>query len=366
MKPRTKKVLIVGVISTLSLCLLELLLRLLGYIPGSYINQHNLSDFTFEKLDTARFIPILDVKEEGILHHYPISDTSGISYILQQQIPTVMWPQNELGFRNMWHLADTAKKERIMLLGDSFTWGFDAHPADSSFANRLQQAHPDAAIFNMAIAGTDLATYTYLAEKWIPVLKPQTCVVNFFVNDFIYYDKKPIPYLNQDVFALSSGVFFATNADSYTKDSVEVFASPEEARKYMTQKFFFEPKNGIEHLMAKTALGTLLAKIFVKPQPVKTVKFKRNPNSNENCLARLQKVCVANNVKLILSFIPDNMHPDNTEAAEAQIKKGFPQHYKLFNVPKNLTLQDYNGKPKWHFNNQGHLKYFQHINALIN
>jgi hypothetical protein len=55
-------------------------------------------------------------------------------------------------------------------LGDSFTWGASAEPISKCFVDLVGNA--GYLIFNTGIPGTKPNQYTYIAEKYIPILKP--------------------------------------------------------------------------------------------------------------------------------------------------------------------------------------------------
>ena len=74
-------------------------------------------------------------------------------------------------------------KTRVLLLGDSFTFGMSAD-LSQSFAERLDADFPQAAIWNTGIPGGGTHQALAAFNVYAPTLQPQLTILAFYVNDF--------------------------------------------------------------------------------------------------------------------------------------------------------------------------------------
>ena len=73
--------------------------------------------------------------------------------------------------------------KRVLMLGDSFTFGMSAD-SGQSFVETIEKSDPEAVYWNAAIpgAGTEHALASF--EVYAPILQPQITILGFFMNDF--------------------------------------------------------------------------------------------------------------------------------------------------------------------------------------
>ena len=93
---------------------------------------------------------------------------------------TVALQHNSLGIRER-ELSEIAP-DRILFLGDSFTWGFDAE-VDERFTNLLQKDLPQYGMVNAGVAGYGTDQQFLLMERLWPKVSPKVVVVTFCVNN---------------------------------------------------------------------------------------------------------------------------------------------------------------------------------------
>ena len=90
---------------------------------------------------------------------------------------------NSAGLRAREYSVARTGKKRMLVLGDSFAWGFGVEQRDR-FSEVLEAAHPEWEIINAAVSGygTD-QEFLYLRERGIAV-KPDVVLLLFCWNDF--------------------------------------------------------------------------------------------------------------------------------------------------------------------------------------
>ena len=100
-------------------------------------------------------------------------------------------PINDEGFRSIRFSSQDSNKEKILLVGDSFVWGMSAEPIFKSFGDNLLANNY--AVYNAGISGVDPAQYLQIVKKYLPELKPDFVLVNFFWgNDFMPFKRETV------------------------------------------------------------------------------------------------------------------------------------------------------------------------------
>jgi hypothetical protein len=93
---------------------------------------------------------------------------------------TVALQHNRLGIRE--RELDDIPPDRILFLGDSFTWGYDAE-VDERFTNLLQKELPQYGMVNAGVAGYGTDQQFLLMERLWDKVKPKAVVVTFCVDN---------------------------------------------------------------------------------------------------------------------------------------------------------------------------------------
>ena len=79
--------------------------------------------------------------------------------------------------------VDYETSYRILLLGDSFTWGMRAD-LGASYAETLSAELPGSVIWNTGIPGTGTNQAQMVFDVYAPLLQPQLTILGFVKNDF--------------------------------------------------------------------------------------------------------------------------------------------------------------------------------------
>lgn len=262
-------------------------------------------------------------------------------------------PINEDGFFSIPFKEYNSKQLKILLIGDSFTWGHTTSNKALSFANELLAA--GYVVYNTGISGTDPAQYEAVAEKYIPLLKPDIVVVNFFMgNDISYWQRLVTPY---------QPVFYPTNAGNLMAfQQGNCFRTPHEAYENALKNLTVPQDKWIRKLASKTNVGTLLWCVWYKlgmtTLPHYDVVSKKLKPSCNNEIGTIQGLCQQYDARFELMVIPDykydivkvDEHPYLFEKID----------YRYSNVPKLLyNMED------GHFNDKGHRLYAEQLIEII-
>lgn len=272
-------------------------------------------------------------------------------------------PVNPDGFRSISFQKQYGKRKKILLLGDSFTWGHSSQNLTSSFADILLSE--GYAVYNTGVSGADPAQYLAIAEKYIRQLKPDYVVVNFFMgNDIMYFKRDVLPY---------HPYHFATNAGNMLAcpDGV-YFDSPKDGYDFIVAHYAIPPESWFNKFCSLTAVTTLGWKVLAKFNIVSThcnayknywqkVSLLRTikPYSNVQ-VNNIKSLAEQHGAKFILLAISD------LQFGRLKKPEDFPGLFdsiEYYSPP--VQPEDYKASDG-HYNEEGHRKHAEFIRQLVN
>lgn len=391
------------VVGLLTVLLAEGVLRLFGWVPGQF--QYNkwveiVDDLQMQegfiadengilKVDTAVFFKAKSLFEQEddeyqilqkqlvgdidalVKDHYFLDWSQSTSSKFSERIGEIshslvktqfdsllsfyqLNPVNSDGFYSIPFVSENYGKPKILLLGDSFTWGHSTSHKSGSFSNTLLAR--DYVVYNTGISGTDVAQYKKIVEVYLDRIKPDLVILNFFIgNDVTYFKRTPL-----------SGVplMYHTNAGNIN--------SFQDGVQQTTMKAAYD--NVLTHLripqttmlnkcLSKTIFGTLIWRLLERRGIVRRDYFEASDKHETlYCnveIREIQKYCEERNVRFLLSVIPDLKDGVLTGASSVD---------SLFNqIPYSepeMAVEMYN-QDDGHFNDAGHLEYANYLEKLI-
>lgn len=346
--PINKKYILVQALIVLILfALAELYVRHKGYTPGDL--RPNWSNF--KPVDSL------------IVHNDFIVDSNGILVANVNHFKAMGWAINSNGFRAAEFNSLDTVKNKLMLIGDSFTWGLSANPIDSCFANLLENK-VRGTVINTGIPIADPAQYEAIAKKYIPVLKPEKVAVMFYLgNDIMPVPRPVIP---------NKPFYYYTNAGAMMADDGNIHLnSAQEAYNYYTkQKFFLiHPSNFFEKIIAKSAfLSRIYSLKYRWEEKMKAENAIAEMAVTQKYLYSIVDICTKNNCALKIILIPEIKEANNDIAFFAKRYKGFFNDSLLSKytfIPQGNEANNYVPYPNGHLNNAGHAFYAKEIAKQI-
>lgn len=347
----------------------EWLMRQVGYKPGVFLSNQEIKAYWYEY-------------DGGKMQQYEFfkPDSFGLFKVNQNLVkieknPPVNYAQiinglkhtsfNSDGFRGREFGNTEDERKKIFFLGDSYTFGFDAEPFDSSYVNVLEDINKKYMTFNGGVPGSNLASYAVVAEKYIPKVKPDLVVVCITKDDNVPYNQVLKPYTNSDLFLTSKGILFTVNP-TYSDDSVQVFEEAEDAYQNLMVCFtskYLEP-SWLKWIVDQSTLVTLITgKLFYKPNLslLKHNLILPKQDISRQCVNRILRVAEAYNAKVIFTIIPKTFDK-STEMRD--VRKVIGDSVSLF-FPSGISKEDFGPYHKAHFNNNGHRFYANFLNQTI-
>jgi hypothetical protein len=276
----------------------------------------------------------------------------------------VIRPINHQGFRSIEFKRISTSAKKVLLLGDSFTWGHTTNNKSEAFADILLAR--GYAVYNAGITGADSAQYLALAKTLIPELKPDVVIVNFFLgNDVSYFKRELIPGLP---------IFFCTNAGNlYSFNDGINFQNKESAYEFILRNYSIPKENNtFNKIMAQSRITTLIWKILYNAKKVDlrskidlelwkkadSLRYSE-PYSNVE-LNEIKKIADHYKSKLFIISIPDYLDPNDIRTTKSFY--GLFQNIEYMDSPVSADL--YN-KKDGHFNDHGHLAFADFLQTLI-
>jgi len=373
--PYLSNLILVLVTTVFTLFVAELALRLSGRIPG-YVPRYS----------NRAFRPVNQLE----VHRSFLTDNEGVF----RANPNYEWSEeyqiNSDGFRSIDFREYDTTRRKILFLGDSFTWGGGAKPITNGFVDIVTRR--GYLTFNTGIPGVAPTQYTYIAEKYVPLLKPDIVAVIFYMGNDLKPPDPMLPYKN---------LYHITNAGwLYAFDENGNYMVPQDAYNLYFAKYNAAYRAGYAKNTHKT-LKTTIRQIFVKSvigtyfwvwlsrvkwqllnfinqsltnlppsdnDPNNPTKENNNDlgkyssdvqNFTKRSLARIKTISEKNGGRFMLFLIP--AHPglrneNNSIQDNLHIFKDFVPF-----IPGSLNGQDYRNLPNDHLNNSGHRKYAEFI-----
>jgi hypothetical protein len=272
-------------------------------------------------------------------------------------------PINRDGFRSI-ELADVeGSKGKVLLLGDSFTFGYSARPLTASFADRIAAA--GYAVYNTGVPAVGPAQYEHLAAKYVPLLRPDVVVVSFYMaNDVVFWESELEPFQYQQ-YPTDVGFFAADPRGEYLK-------SPQEAYEYALQSVRIPNQEQVfNRLCAATVVGTKLWAALANARVVerRAARFaaydERNAGTGGGApvsgrhIARIKETTEEHGGKFLLAVITDPLGTTGQGYTPAEVFQNLEYH-----VPE-VGPEGYNPAPDAHFNNEGHRRYAEFLVRLM-
>ena len=341
----SKKYIAIQALVAISLFYLaEIFMRHQGYAPGDL------------RPNWSNFHPV----DSLIVHDDFIVDSTGI---LVANIKTTKTPVNSNGFRAPEFAGMDTVKHKLLLIGDSFTWGLTAQPLDSCFAELLK-AKVEGTVINTGIPSTDPAQYDAIARRYIPILKPEKVVVMFYLgNDIMPQPRPTIPY---------KPFYYYTTAGAMMADDGPVHLnSARDAYDYYTRRKFFliHPVGFFEKVIAKSALLSRIYSLKYRWKEKREAELAITDMSvTQKYLYSIVNICKENHCALQIILIPEIKEADKPLSFFEKRYTGFFADSilsKYTYIPEGNSPKNYMPYPDGHLNNAGHKFYALRIAERI-
>lgn len=261
-------------------------------------------------------------------------------------------------------------RTKILIIGDSFVYGMSSNPFFNSFADILLAR--GYMVYAAGVPGTDPAQYAAIAQKYIPIVKPDLVIVCFYEgNDFMHFPREPNKNQPHE---------HMTNAGFFTSNPLGSYLDPKQAYHYYLSLVSIPEikEKSFNQFCSKSALGSLLWNAAYKLNKVSHSAIARydsvlfsSPYSysfTSSRLALIDSIGQQNQATILPVVIPDvfaihNKDKKNLTIDSLSLHKIFSN--KTYYTPINLISAEDFPKGDYHFNNNGSLKFANFLDTLI-
>lgn len=198
---------------------------------------------------------------------------------------------------------DRQDKLRVLMLGDSFTFGGSA-TIGNSFVETLEAQLPDAVVWNTGIPGAGTNQALAALKVYAPIMQPQVTILGFYMND---YDDNMFPV---------DSYFMGVDETNYpyairqymTDEQGEVTKLDSQADLYYRFHQVDPPRNAIERFVGTTRLGSLLLNTVEATSNVISkssgTRVNAQVDATRQYLTEIRDYAADHDIELILLMIP--------------------------------------------------------------
>jgi len=263
-------------------------------------------------------------------------------------------PINSEGFYSIPFDTLPSDRLRILLLGDSFTWGFSSLDRTSSFANiLLARGHQ---VYNTGISGADVAQYCRIVDRYLEELRPDIVILNFYMgNDVAYFERPLLPHVP---------VLFHTNAGHiHSFQNGVQFETKEAAYANVIRNMVIPPTTTANRWLSRTVITTLMWEWLVRQGSVNHEFIAERqrpivPIVDWQILPMMVR-CHSLGIRFILSAIPTMESGELKGVSSVTGLFGEVVYHQPQMTPGMYSIWDD------HFNDEGHLFYANYLEKLI-
>lgn len=250
---------------------------------------------------------------------------------------------------------DLGSKVRVLLLGDSFTYGMSAD-VGSSFAERLDQTLAGSVIWNTGIPGGGTHQALAAFEVYAPRLRPHLTILGFVMNDF---DDNLLPIdswlnaIDPSGNAVAIRMFKVDSAEKVSRHDVDDI-------EYFLTYWKIPPANELERQLGHTRLGTLLLGLVdaIEARQPADARFGRREQVTRDFLQELRDSVYDHGSEFALLLVPgpeDIGRPGMRYLLARDIVNSLAIPY-IDPIDQLVLPADYAPSPDDHWSNSGHQK----------
>ena len=198
---------------------------------------------------------------------------------------------------------DFAERLRVLVLGDSFTFGGSAD-LGLSFVEAIEEHFPEAIVWNTAIPGSGTNQALMSFSVYAPLLKPEVTILGFYMNDF---DDNMMPV--DSYFMGANASDGALSIRQYQIDlRGNVLKLDRQSDLYYRHHRVDPPANEFHRVLGTTRLGSLTLRALDAVQQMVSqaegTRVSRRVDVTRKYLAALRDQADASGTELLVLVIP--------------------------------------------------------------
>lgn len=316
--------------------------------------------------------PPLEVQQQHV------ADSRGMNYfVANTPLYCASRKVNEQGFIAPFnytaHFCDSVRKagkKIVFIIGDSFVEGVSEGSYDSVFTEHIRRMDTSMALLTFGVGGTDPLNYKLIAEKYVPLLKPDLVLIAFCWNDVMMSERIATPYI--PLYYQTSMGFLCSNVPYRLSGKHNVILpSADSAFNYYKGWYFIDTtESKLAWLCSKNPLTAKAYTYYNRlPDYIDTSSANAIVTVSYRHIKAIDSVCIANGTKMSIAFIPDIAKADIMQTLaqnHSEYKHVFHEYLpRVHFIEKSITRADYISKQNQHFNSIGNRKYAAFLQQVI-
>lgn len=254
---------------------------------------------------------------------------------------------------------DFEQRDRILIMGDSYTRGFHAD-VGMSYVDRLEAEMPEAVVWNVAEPGTATNQALLSFAGIAPRLKPQLSILGFYMNDF---PENLVPKEMSLRLIDDEGIqYFVSRYES------DRWGNPVELPEDLVNAYLAvgakPPASELERLLGTTHLGTLALRTldYVLSIDGEDLSFERQKRVTREYLAQLRDDIAAMDSQFLVLLIPRQADVDDPGTPYQTAIQLFEElRIPYIEARQVLEAADYTG----HWSTGGHQKVGAYLSDCV-
>lgn len=251
---------------------------------------------------------------------------------------------------------------RILMLGDSFTFGASAS-VGNSFVEVLE-ANSGVEVWNVSMPGAGTIQHAQWLETFAPIMQPDLVIIGFYMNDF-----------EDNLYPIDS-YFWGTTSDlgrlairQYQRNrSGEIVRVDSPEALYYRSSGVDRPDNSMVRAMGKTRVGSLLIRFFNAMLQIQD-RFSDNwiIEPTREYLLQIHDYATENDIPVLILGIPSLQDVDGTATLpiyDSSLELFEETDFQVLDSRLFIIPEHYN-PPDVHWNTEGHIVIGQQLAACV-
>lgn len=320
-----------------------------------------------------QWISASSVIDPGLLKHHP-----RLGWVLapgwrgshRHHVFRTIYEVNQFGFRGRTALGGQSERRRIVLLGDSFTFGLGVNEGET-FTDRLAQANPNMEFLNFGVPGYSTDQEYLLQQEVASNFRPEIYLLLFYLGNDIVDNMLPVPLQVQKekpLFRLTEdGTLILTNVpvpsaevtrahDTETLESIIYGDALAQAQNPFGR--WLRTSRLLERVLPPPRLRTAELQAVLEDRLIEQKRLQAA------LLRAMSEAATAHGGKLVLALLPGMSYVTNPGSPSAlfqdhvrsfMLNVSEANHLNSIDVAGSMReLHEAGGDSDWFFPNEGH------------
>ena len=211
---------------------------------------------------------------------------------------------NSRGFRDRDHDKEKREgKKKILLLGDSFTWGYGVEFADIFF-ERIREQNASYEFINTAHSGYGIDQEYLMLDSECPEYEPDAVLLMFVLNDFAYIRQDSAHGYQKPYFRIKEGALDLRNVP-VSKEKKQLPGKGKSKKVKFNRKYLY--KHSLLFKLFEDAREDLQYRVGIKKMDEFYEESDKKWVTGKMILEKMKRYCDNRDIKFLIVLIPNKL-----------------------------------------------------------